>query len=88
MKTKPIIVLEALLQGHVVTMDGTNYVLDNNKLYMKCLQTNTKSKEEKQILLKVNLSIDNFIRECETLSFDESFIISSNVALTKIKRKR
>ncbi len=83
MKSKSVIVLEALLQGQEVTIDNKIYLFDNNKL---CIKARNEINPNLINVLYADISLSNFIKECEKLSFDKSFIISSNTALTKIKR--
>lgn len=90
MKHQVLIVLQALLDGQSVKIKDYTYVMsEDNKI---CIATYTYDENHKlvenDILLNVDYSINDFISLCETLTFEETFLISSSNALTKLNKER
>ena len=72
-KPKAVIVLNALLSGQVVEMEGTKWRLDDhNEL---CSIATNEAGEEK--LLRCDCTIGGFVRMAESLDLAETFLVGA-----------
>jgi hypothetical protein len=89
MINKSIVVLKALFDGFPVKIGNYTYCFsDNDELCIEAQKYTDGNESNKElILLKVDYSLNDFIKLCETLTDEEIFILGTNKVLTDLKRK-
>lgn len=90
MKTNAEIVLSALLTGIPVEIDGQTYLWQDGCLSIPAkkykLVDNQMSKFA-DIFLPVDIPLSHFVNMCERITEDEMGLITSNLVLTKSRRR-
>lgn len=81
MKHSSLIVLDALLNGMIVELDGRRYGLDEKNRLLAMLEDNESG-------MVVDCSLPAFISWCEKVSEQEIFLIAANNALTQCKERK
>lgn len=82
-----MIVLQSLLDGLPVEMEGEEYWLDDNgRLVIKRESINTETREKKDVFLIVDVSVGAFIKLCEKLPEADVITVAGNNVLNKIRR--
>ncbi|GAH76145.1 unnamed protein product, partial [marine sediment metagenome] len=72
-RAKPVVVLNALLSGSEVEMEGTRWVLDDRG-ELCSIATNQHGDEK---LLRCDCTIGGFIAMCEKLDLTDTFLIGA-----------
>ena len=85
---KPIILLNALLQGQIIETGNCKYKLVDNGFCQQFNRINTITGKEYKVWLPIQSRLKNFIIWANTFTDEEVFIISSNVVLNDIKREK
>jgi len=82
-----MIVLQSLLDGLPVEIDGEEYWLDDaGKLVIKRESINTQTQETRDVYLGIDVSVGAFIKLCEKIPEADLITIAANNVLNKIKR--
>lgn len=82
-----MIVLQSLLDGLPVEMEGEEYWLDDNgRLVIRRESINTETQEKKDVYLIIDASVGAFIKLCERLPEADVITIAGNNVLNKVRR--
>jgi hypothetical protein len=82
-----MIVLQSLLDGLPVEMEGEEYWLDDNgKLVIKRESINTETQEKRDVFLVMDMNVGAFIKLSEKLPEADVITIAGNNVLNKVRR--
>jgi hypothetical protein len=82
-----MIVLQSLLDGLPVEMEGEEFWLDDDgKLVIKRESINTETQEKRDVFLVMDMNVGAFIKLCEKLPEADVITIAGNNVLNKVRR--
>ncbi len=82
-----MIVLQSLLDGLPVEMEGEEYWLDDDgKLVIRRESVNTETQEKRDVFLIMDMNVGAFIKLCARLPETDVITIAGNNVLNKIRR--
>jgi len=88
MKHKALIILELLLEGHRVKIQDYTYALsEEGKIgFLATSETAGKPETWQQVVLHTDMSLNSFIKLCESVSDEEVVFKTSNALITEINQ--
>jgi hypothetical protein len=90
LRAKASVVLEALLLGATVKLDGESYVLDDN--HALCIPakkfTLGSKKPPEDCLLAVDMTLQEFLKACEKLTGEDVFLLNASNVLSRERKRR
>jgi len=89
MKPKPLVILEALLDGTTIQLhDKYKYCLSEDNSLCIVGTKLAEGREPEECLLSVDISLTGFINLCNKMGDDEVFLIGANNVLSKKRSRR
>lgn len=84
-----VIVLQSLLDGVPVEIDGEEYWMDaeTRQVAIRRESVNMKTGKKREVFLGIDMSVGAFTRMCEKLPEEKIIEIAANHVLNKIRRK-
>lgn len=81
------IVLNALRAGKEVEMGGVRLMMQDEQVYCIGLRHSFADNKTEEVLYRADFSLNWFMKQCDKISFDDLFILSSETALMQMAQE-